>query len=191
MTMIGVKLMKGQKKIKYNLNEYVIRQNEKSTQRLYQLHKGSCRIEKVGEDGVVTNLGKMSGSKEVFGEISFLEGERGNASASVIADDNNTIIFVIEGYYLNILFQYDNNLPGRFYHYIAQLLVTRLKNRQDMMHKVIDTPIPTKRKKIKRKITNRSKSSKSLSLLSMSEPKSRIMSDGEDDIEEINEKNEK
>jgi len=102
---------------------------------LFQIREGKCRIEKEIDDGTSIILGTIpqeykSGSKDdIFGEISFLEG--GKATASVISDSDDTTILIIEGYYLNILFEYNPDLPGRFYHYVAIMLSMRLNKRQE------------------------------------------------------------
>jgi len=101
-------------------------QDQTETYRLFQISTGSCRIEKsIDED--VTHIATISDG-EIFGEIAFLEGS--GATASVVADEDNTVIHVIEGYYLDILFDYFPHLSGRFYHYLATVLSTRLKSRE-------------------------------------------------------------
>jgi len=72
-------------------------------------------------------------SGELFGEISFLEGVK--TSASVIADEDNTEVYIIEGAALSVLFSRQPALCGRFYRYLAQLLSTRLKEREKSLSK--------------------------------------------------------
>jgi serine/threonine protein kinase/CRP-like cAMP-binding protein len=99
----------------------IIAQDEWAT-RIYQIAKGSCRAEKDGK-----RLGAMQ-SGEVFGEISFLEGVK--TTASVIADQDNTEIYIIEGGMLKVLFVRQPALAGRFFNYLATMLSTRLKERE-------------------------------------------------------------
>jgi len=55
----------------------------------------------------------------LFGEMSFLEG--GPATASVIADDDAVEMYIIEGYFINIVFVKYPELAGRFFCYIASV----------------------------------------------------------------------
>jgi len=75
-------------------------------------------------------LGKMVES-EMFGEISFLEG--GAATASVVADSDKVEIYVIEGYFINVLFVRQPGLAGRFYHHLSSLLALRLAIREQLL----------------------------------------------------------
>lgn len=52
-----------------------------------------------------------------------------------MADEDDTNIHVIEGYFLDILFDYYPPLSGRFYHYLATVLSTRLKLRESSQAK--------------------------------------------------------
>jgi len=102
-----------------------------ATTRVYQLVRGECRFEKVidGQNKVLGKMALAEGSTDnLFGEISFLEG--GKASASVVCDKDETQIAIIEGYWLDVLFQYYPELSGRFYHYLANVLSKRLKQRE-------------------------------------------------------------
>jgi CRP-like cAMP-binding protein len=56
--------------------------------------------------------------------------EGGRASASVVCDKDDTQIAIIEGYFLEVLFEYYPELSGRFFHYLAHVLSKRLKQRE-------------------------------------------------------------
>ena len=121
-------ILKGAKCVTYQKDDAVINQGDQF-QRIFQLSRGGCRIEKMDDTGQRAVLGRMvPDDGAVFGEISFLEG--GAASASVIADENDTQVFVIEGYFLNVLFEKYPSMGGRFYHFLAQMLSKRLKQRE-------------------------------------------------------------
>jgi len=60
----------------------------------------------------------------LFGEMSFLEG--GAATASVIADEDAVDMYIIEGYFINIVFVKYPDLAGRFYCYIASVHISLL-----------------------------------------------------------------
>jgi len=128
-------ILEGTRSIHLQKDEEVIIQGQAHKQRLYQIAKGSCRIEKQTDNGktlvigiITTNIDSTSKNDTIFGEISFLEGT--DASASVVADENDTVVHVIEGYYLDVLFDYYPGLSGRFYHFLATVLSTRLKQRE-------------------------------------------------------------
>eukprot|EP01097_Dermamoeba_algensis_P009489 TRINITY_DN667_c0_g1_i4.p1 TRINITY_DN667_c0_g1~~TRINITY_DN667_c0_g1_i4.p1 ORF type:complete len:916 (-),score=254.98 TRINITY_DN667_c0_g1_i4:345-3092(-) len=111
-------LLKGAKLVSYP-KEAIVVQEGQLYQRLFQINKGTCRITKMGKP-----LGYMS-SGEMFGEISFLEGS--GAAVSVISDEEEVSLSIIEGYYINILFEMKPGFAGRFYHHLCTLLAGRLK----------------------------------------------------------------
>jgi len=123
-------ILNGARIVNFKKDDIVMKEGEATT-RVFQLVRGECRFEKV-IDGHNKVLGKMAlaeGSTDsLFGEISFLEG--GKASASVVCDKDETQIAIIEGYWLDVLFQYYPELSGRFYHYLANVLSKRLKQRE-------------------------------------------------------------
>lgn len=91
------------------------------SRRIYQIVRGTCRVEQSGKLASIISAEKNG----LFGEISFLEDSP--ARACVIANETTTV-HIIEGYYLNILFLRFPRLAGRFYYYLAQLLAKRLRN---------------------------------------------------------------
>eukprot|EP01114_Cavostelium_apophysatum_P004912 TRINITY_DN1537_c0_g1_i1.p1 TRINITY_DN1537_c0_g1~~TRINITY_DN1537_c0_g1_i1.p1 ORF type:complete len:999 (+),score=317.95 TRINITY_DN1537_c0_g1_i1:43-2997(+) len=95
--------------------------------KIHQIAKGSCCVEKTDADLKVTKLGEMEAG-EIFGEISFLEGVK--TTASVVANEDNTEVYIIEGAALSVLFSRQPALSGRFYRYLAQILSARLKERE-------------------------------------------------------------
>jgi len=121
-------ILEGTRSIQYLKDDYVITQGNEQPQRLFQIASGSCRIEKTTDDGQTVVFGVIT-TDSIFGEISFLEGPGARATASVVANED-TLVNVIEGYYLNILFQYNSGLSGRFYHFLGSVIVKRLKVRE-------------------------------------------------------------
>jgi len=132
----------------YMKDEVIIEEGE-THQRIFQINQGTCRIEKrsaqYDKDNTKRDKNKLKPKRaskklkdikvlgtmsdvETFGEITFLEG--GSASASVIADEDNVEVFLVEGNILNILFVRYPDLEGRFYHYLASILARRLKKRE-------------------------------------------------------------
>eukprot|EP01103_Thecamoeba_quadrilineata_P019456 TRINITY_DN7892_c0_g1_i1.p1 TRINITY_DN7892_c0_g1~~TRINITY_DN7892_c0_g1_i1.p1 ORF type:complete len:1077 (+),score=244.67 TRINITY_DN7892_c0_g1_i1:35-3265(+) len=108
-------------KSKIHKRDEVIIQEGQQYQRLYQINRGSCRIEKATQV-----LGRME-TQEMFGEISFLEGGSGaGAAVTVIADEDEVELAIIEGYFINILFHTMHGFAGRFYHHLCKLLSQRI-----------------------------------------------------------------
>eukprot|EP01117_Protostelium_nocturnum_P002759 TRINITY_DN1367_c0_g1_i2.p1 TRINITY_DN1367_c0_g1~~TRINITY_DN1367_c0_g1_i2.p1 ORF type:complete len:1509 (+),score=632.54 TRINITY_DN1367_c0_g1_i2:215-4741(+) len=97
-------------------------------QKIFQISRGVCRTE-IEKDGKTIVLGTM-GQDETFGEISFLRQGKG-ASASVIADSEDGVsLTIIEGYFINALFNIHADFAGRFFKYLATLLSFRIRDRQ-------------------------------------------------------------
>jgi len=122
------KILEGTRSIQFSKDDYVITQEHEQPQRLYQIACGSCRIEKTTEDGQTVVIGVIA-TDSIFGEIAFLVGPGGRATASVVANED-TVVNVIEGYYLNILFEYYSGLSGRFYHFLGSAIAKRIKMRE-------------------------------------------------------------
>jgi hypothetical protein len=74
---------------------------------------------------------------ETFGEMSFLIPRKGQgAYASVIADSEEGVdLIIIEGYYINALFNIDPQFAGHFYKYLCFSLAHRIKQRQSERNK--------------------------------------------------------
>lgn len=123
------KITEGTRSITYDIDAYVITQGTEQPHRLYQISQGRCRIEKTDSEGQTLVVGYI-GRSDLFGELSFLEGHGGRASASVVANEKGTVIEVIEGYYLDVLFEYYPGLSGRFYHQLGSVIANRLRDRQ-------------------------------------------------------------
>ncbi len=68
---------------------------------------------------------------ETFGEMSFLIPNRTQgAYGSVIADTEEVDLVIIEGYYINALFNINPEFAGHFYKYLCYSLAHRIKQRQ-------------------------------------------------------------
>jgi CRP-like cAMP-binding protein len=123
-------VLQGASCLTFTKNQYIIQEGEEH-QRIYQIVEGKCRIEKGRLDsqqgGSVQILGHMEPGS-LFGEMSFLEG--GGATVSVVADDDKVTLYVIEGYFINLLFVRYPDLAGRFYHYLSSVLANRLNKRE-------------------------------------------------------------
>lgn len=77
-----------------------------------------------------------------MGEISFLEGVK--TTASVIADEDNTTIYVLEARNLKVTFMRAPALAGKFYEYLAYTLSRRLDATQIRYYKLKTSSPETK-----------------------------------------------
>eukprot|EP01121_Diplochlamys_sp_Union-15-3_P015641 TRINITY_DN5215_c0_g1_i1.p3 TRINITY_DN5215_c0_g1~~TRINITY_DN5215_c0_g1_i1.p3 ORF type:complete len:191 (-),score=34.36 TRINITY_DN5215_c0_g1_i1:27-599(-) len=113
-------ILGGSQEVKCSKDDYIVKEGE-GFFGLVQLTRGAGKIQRE-KSGEVLRLIK-SKDDGIFGEISFFQG--GNASASIIATQDNTVFNVIAGPFLCILFQYYPSIEGRFYHYISCILAKR------------------------------------------------------------------
>lgn len=67
---------------------------------------------------------------EIFGEMSFMQGE--GASASVMAD-SEVELYRIEGHILNTLFEWKPTLGARFFKYLCVVIEKRIQTREAQM----------------------------------------------------------
>lgn len=119
-------VQRGFKLVTFKKDEDVIREGTEM-QRIYQIAKGTCRIQITHP----TEGPKVVGSMEagaLFGEMSFLEGK--GATASVIADSDSVEMYILEGHFINTVFVAYPDLSGRFYAYLASVIAERLNARE-------------------------------------------------------------
>jgi len=121
-------ILSGTRSQTFKRGQTVIREEQSCHQRIFQVAQGGCQVEKLTPEGVTVVLARLSPGS-IFGEISFLEGMGAKATATVTATKNDTVIQIIEGYFLETLFEYYPGLSGRFYHYLANILLERLRQR--------------------------------------------------------------
>jgi len=88
-------LVEGAKAILFDKEDIIIHEGN-TDQRLYQIGKGSVRVEKGVYPTTVTVAHLQAG--QVFGEMSLIAG--GAASASIIADEDATTVYAFDGAYL-------------------------------------------------------------------------------------------
>jgi hypothetical protein len=95
--------------------------------KIFQIGTGSCRIEKLNDDGQSELIGTM-GSSEMFGEVNFMIG--GGSYATFFADENNMDVYVIERDYLNQLFSSHPGMAGKFLKFLSLVLARRIRQRE-------------------------------------------------------------
>jgi CRP-like cAMP-binding protein len=104
--------------------DYVVFQEGSENEYLFRVKNGHFRVERRREDKRV--LLATLGSNSVFGEMSFLDGNR--TSASVISDEEGSQLWKLEIAFVKRLFSSDSDLFRVFYQYLATILAKRLKN---------------------------------------------------------------
>jgi len=114
------KILNGSKITKYKKGDVLINEGD-IPRKLFYIISGSCKV--VKENRIISIIELDS----IFGEVSFLEGCP--ATATVIACEELEVN-IIEAYYLHVLFQYQPQVAGRFYHYLASVLSKRITERE-------------------------------------------------------------
>ena len=115
-------IMNGANLMRFKKDE-LIRKKGDSQNRIMQLAKGNARV-MISEELTVGNLRQG----EIFGEISYLQ--NGPVTANVLADEDDTLVYVIEGKYLDLLYIVAPDLAARFFFYMSVLLANRIEHRE-------------------------------------------------------------
>jgi CRP-like cAMP-binding protein len=106
----------------------LIRQGEEQTS-IYILVKGSAKVVR-DHDGFMVDISQR-GPGEIFGDMSFIEGQP--ASASVEACDPEVQAIVITHANIKKFIQDDPTFAGRFYESLAAILSRRLRDTTDTL----------------------------------------------------------
>ncbi len=106
----------------------LIRQGEEQTN-LYILVKGSAKVVR-DHDGFMVDISQR-GPGEIFGDMSFIEGQP--ASASVEACDPEVQAIIITHANIKKFIQSDPTFAGRFYESLAAILSRRLRDTTDTL----------------------------------------------------------
>lgn len=104
----------------------LIRQGEEQTG-LFILVNGNAKVVR-DHDGFMVDI-SQHGPGEIFGDMSFLEGQP--ASASVEACDPEVLAIAISRDNINSFINKDPNFAGRFYQSLAAILSQRLRATTD------------------------------------------------------------
>lgn len=140
--------------VTFKKNEYIVREGQKH-HRIYQLFSGSCRVEKLLENHetklLTTLYPKPAPDAEVFGELTFIDSKNQRATASVVADSDETVITILEGWFINALMVDYPLLGGKIYRYFCNILITRIAEREEAMRNK-QSVSPEKEKREKEKV---------------------------------------
>jgi len=116
--------LSGSKLRKYGRDETVISEGQ-PTAALYQIMQGRVRVELQLPQQSKSIVVAHRSAGDMFGEISLLK--LGHATASIVADDDSVVMYILEGQYLDSLFRTEPGLPSRFYCFLATTQANRLK----------------------------------------------------------------
>eukprot|EP01125_Pyxidicula_operculata_P019034 TRINITY_DN6861_c1_g1_i2.p1 TRINITY_DN6861_c1_g1~~TRINITY_DN6861_c1_g1_i2.p1 ORF type:complete len:1619 (-),score=357.53 TRINITY_DN6861_c1_g1_i2:49-4905(-) len=126
-------ILKGGVITKHKTDSVILKQGQKS-RKLFILTAGECIVKR---EDVPHPLCKIQPQIDnVFGEISYtLDTE---ASASVIASQDNTTVCAVDAFYINILATYYPKVIGRLFQYVAELLARRVASREKVWKEDIE-----------------------------------------------------
>jgi len=120
----------GGTKLKSFKKDEIIIQQGRQYQKICQIVKGRCRVEKE-ENGVKQLLNVMT-APETFGEPSFTVWDR-TSFVSVVADEEVSLS-IIEGYFIRICCDLKPGFEGRFFNYLAAQLARRVASRERLVY---------------------------------------------------------
>ncbi|KAM9957201.1 hypothetical protein ACTFIW_008941 [Dictyostelium discoideum] len=126
----------GSRSSTFKKDEVIIREGERM-QKIFQIGKGVCRIEKSvpvapgSSEMKKVVLGTMK-QDDTFGEITYLL--NGETTADVIADTDQTEVYTIEGQFVNILFDLNPALASKWFKYLATALNKTLIERESQLY---------------------------------------------------------
>jgi len=83
----------------------------------------------------VTVLGRMTTDDGVFGEISYLEG--GSATASVVADEDETSVYIIEGMSCSSFNSFSTQANGAYFFKLRLLFECPLRAQPRLVRAVL------------------------------------------------------
>ncbi len=112
----------------YKPGALLIRQGDEQTN-LYILIKGSAKVVR-DHDGFMVDI-SQHGPGEIFGDMSFIEGQ--SASASVEACDPEAQAIIITHDNIKKFVEADASFAGRFYESLAAILSRRLRATTDTL----------------------------------------------------------
>lgn len=118
----------------YKPGELLIQEGQKQTA-LYVIVKGEVKVQREHE-GFAIELSR-AGPGEIFGDMSFIEGQA--ASASVLAGDEEVLAFVITHQHIATLTSQNPGLAARFYQSLAEILSRRLRETTNLVQKDAST----------------------------------------------------
>lgn len=113
----------------YKPGDMLIKEGEQQTS-LCIVVKGEVKVQRDHGEGFTIEISRH-GPGEIFGDMSFIEGQA--ASASVVAAEEEVLAFVINHDHIHRLTQSNPAFAGHFYQSLADVLSRRLRETNSLV----------------------------------------------------------
>ncbi|HEX7966465.1 MAG TPA: cyclic nucleotide-binding domain-containing protein [Gammaproteobacteria bacterium] len=123
-------LLQSSERKAFKPGEMLIQEGSRQTS-LYVIVKGDVKVQR-DHDGFAIELSRH-GPGEIFGDMSFIEGQA--ASATVIAGDEEVLVFIITHAHISTLMSQNPAFAARFYQSLAEILSRRLRETTNLVQK--------------------------------------------------------
>ena len=123
-------LLKDSERKAFKPGEMLIHEGSKQAS-LFVIVKGEVKVQR-DHDGFAIELSRH-GPGEIFGDMSFIEGQA--ASASVIAGEEEVLVFIITHAHVSSLMGQNPAFAARFYQSLAEILSRRLRETTNLVQK--------------------------------------------------------
>jgi CRP-like cAMP-binding protein len=123
-------LLKDSERKAYKSGEVLIQEGSPQTS-IFVIVKGDVKVQR-DHEGFAIELSRHSAG-EIFGDMSFIEGQP--ASASVIAGDEEVLVFIITHAHVSMLMGQNPAFAARFYQSLAEILSRRLRETTNLVQK--------------------------------------------------------
>jgi CRP-like cAMP-binding protein len=127
-------LLQSSERKSYKPGAVLIQEGQKQTS-LYVIVKGEVKVQR-DHEGFAIELSRH-GQGEIFGDMSFLEGQP--ASATVIAGDEEVLVFIVTHAHIATLMGQNPAFAARFYQSLAEILSRRLRETTNLVQKDAST----------------------------------------------------
>lgn len=126
-------ILQGSECVTFMKDEVALEQGE-SQDKIFQIASGNCRVERYDPQKMKTEMVGYYHEREMFGETNFLL--RTESLVSVVADEDNVDIYVIDRDFLEVLFEKQPGLAGKFYKFLSLIEARRIRHREIQLQKL-------------------------------------------------------
>ena len=123
-------LLKDSERKVYKPGEVLIQEGSNQTS-IFVIVKGEAKVQR-DHEGFAIELSRH-GPGEIFGDMSFIEGQP--ASASVVAGDEEVLVFIVHHSHISTLMGQNPAFAARFYQSLADVLSRRLRDTTNLVQK--------------------------------------------------------
>ena len=110
-----IRIVKSCKQVTYNKDDVIVKAGDTST-RIKQIMKGTCSIKPNNGPTEILKIGA------IFGDISLLSGQ---PSSFTVTANEEVVVNIIEGYYLNMLFASDPVTSSKLFNYLCKVIAEK------------------------------------------------------------------